>query len=103
MAAGSGAVALLGTGMLPALGGILLSLVIGMYVRRFLVNRLYNENKTAAPARQSLEWEFPTLSPVQEDVWRASLTYPSSSSAPVRQMLRDALKKQPENNYFERC
>lgn len=93
LAAGSTAAAILGTGILPALGGILLSVVAGMYVRRFLVNKLYTENKAIATPRLALEWEVPELTPAQIDVWRATLGYsqPPASDA-VRNILRKALK-----------
>lgn len=95
LASGSAATAILGTGLLPALGGILLSVVAGMYVRRFLVNKLYTGNKPIAPTRPALKWEVPELSPAQIDVWRATLGYPQSpASTAVQSILRDALKKQ---------
>ena len=90
--AGSGAAALLGAGFLPALGGILLSVVIGFYVRKFLVNKLYQPNRQCNHEPLALEWQVPELTPAQVDVWRAMLAYPTTMSPEVRRMLRDALK-----------
>ena len=90
--AGSGAAALLGAGFLPALGGILLSVVIGFYVRKFLVNKLYQPNRQCHHEPLALEWQVPELTPAQVDVWRAMLAYPTPMSPEVRRMLRDALK-----------
>lgn len=50
IAAGSGAAALLGPGLFPALGGILLSLVVGFYVRRFLVKKTLHPTGLIPPA-----------------------------------------------------
>lgn len=92
IAAGSGAAALLGPGLLPALGGILLSLVVGFYVRRFLVKKLYTQPGTAPRLQSSPDWQIPELTAVQLDVWRATLAYPYPMSDNVRQILRNALK-----------
>ena len=90
--AGSGAAALPGTGFLPALSGILLSVVIGFYVRKFLTNKLYQPTRQGNHEQLALEWQVPELTPVQVDVWRAMLAYPTTMSPEVRQMLREALK-----------
>lgn len=97
MAAGTAFAALgLGSGLLPALGGVLLSVVVGFYTRRFLVKRLYGTEPATAPSTAPspplLQWEVPELTPVQVDVWRAMLTYPYPMSSEVQQMLRNALK-----------
>ena len=81
-----------GAGLLPALGGILLSVVIGFYVRKFLVNKLYQPNRQCNHEPLALEWQVPELTPAQVDVWRAMLTYSYPMSPEVRRMLRDALK-----------
>lgn len=89
--AGSGAAALLGAGILPALNGILLSVVIGFYVRKFLTKKLYQPTRQGNHEQLVLEWQVPELTPVQVDVWRAMLAYPTTMSPEVRQMLRNAL------------
>lgn len=90
--AGSAAAALLGAGFLPALGGILLSVVIGFYVRKFLVNKLYQPAPRDNHEPLALEWQVPELTPVQVDVWRAMLAYPYPMSPEIRQMLSNALR-----------
>lgn len=94
MAAGSAAVAMLGTGFLPAIGGILLSVVVGLYVRRFLVGKLYSGEQTPGEEqKRQTAWEVPEMSPAEVDVWRAMLEYPKEISPEVRRMLQEALNK----------
>lgn len=88
-------VAMLGSGLLSALGGVVLSVVVGMYVRRFLVQRL---GVAAAPVhpQEALdalpEWKVPDMSPVDLDVWREMLNYPCRMDDDVRRMLQQALR-----------
>lgn len=93
MTAGSAAIALLGGGFLPAIGGILLSVVVGLYVRRFLTNKLYTTPTPSPeePKRLELRWEIPELTPAQIDVWRAMLSHPYPMSEDAKKFLRDAL------------
>ena len=94
MAAGSAAAALLGSGFLPAIGGILLSVVVGLYVRRFLVGKLYpGEQTPGEEQKRQTAWEVPEMSPAEVDVWRAMLEYPKEISPEVRRMLQEALNK----------
>lgn len=91
MAAGTTVIGILGGGFLPAIGGIILSVVVGLYARRFLTGKLYATTRSNQKPQQQSELPFPKLTQAQIDTWRAmqSYTYPMSND--VRQMLKNAI------------
>lgn len=95
LAAGSG-LAALGSGLLPTLGGLILSVVVGMYVRRFLLKFLGVAADTPVQQREAHEslpeWKMPHMSPVEVEVWREMLNYPYQVDDDVRRMLQKALR-----------
>lgn len=95
LAEGSG-LAALGSGLLPTLGGLILSVVVGMYVRRFLLKFLGVAADTPVQLREAHEslpeWKMPHMSPVEVEVWREMLNYPYQVDDDVRRMLQKALR-----------
>lgn len=95
-AVGSAAAALgIGTGLLPAVAGVLLSVVTGFFVRKFLVGKFYRpmggiSSSLLPPPRKELQWVVPNLDEVQMDVWRAMLGYECPMSPTVRMALQRA-------------
>ena len=78
-------------GLLPALGAILLSAVLGFYVRRFLVAKLYGKeqskpDKTASPA--------PIIPQKPLMTWSATAEPPLRTSPEIRAWLHKALSSQ---------
>lgn len=93
MAAGGAFAALgLGSGLFPALGGVLLSVVVGIYTRRFLANKIYAKSAPEEKAHADLQWEIPELSEIQVTAWREQLQRPCTMSPQIQQMLSQALK-----------
>lgn len=98
-AAGSTVAALgIGSGLLPAVAGVLLSVVTGFYVRNFLVKKLYPPTETSSagllpPPQEELQWVVPDMDEVQTDVWRAMLCYEYPMSTTVSMALQRALKQ----------
>lgn len=93
MAAGGAFAALgLGSALFPALGGVLLSVVVGIYTRRFLANKIYAKSAPEEKAHADLQWEIPELSEIQVTAWREQLQRPCTMSPQIQRMLSLALK-----------
>ena len=106
--AGYGMAALgLSSGLLPSIGCLLISMVIGLYVRKFLSDRLLgerllvSEDKSLPPPQLQLEnhsrWDCPSLADIKMALSQFSYPEPYPMSDPVRQMLRNRLESPGES------
>lgn len=80
----------MGGSLVPALVAICISLIAGMYVRKFLLRFHKSDNKVTQP---SPEWEFPANFEWMHPVRQAMRTMPYPVSAPVLKQLNARLNQ----------
>lgn len=88
--AGLGALGL-GGGLLPALGGLAVSVAVGLYARKFLAAAVYGNAPAAAPNHPREQWQLPEMTEVQLLVKRSLFKTEYPVSAAVRAMINQRL------------